>query len=564
MNIDTKDHIKVLKREYLLQLEEFEKILSAQLNNLREKGDIFLSQFAGLDKSRGNILLKLSSKKPFPRKNEHLTAIVPKAEYLDPRNWGNITFQTLRVTTQRVCELHPIWYKFETDQTVIIGFRGATLDFLHDLPVKIPVVLGPKDPPVDYIKNLIHLVEHSQLLKKFHEVVNIDLGDTIWEPKVLVNNDDTPERLISDLEKNQDIIIQGPPGTGKSYLMAKLCSLYLKQGKKILVTSLTNKALTEIANKKGLEEELNEGRVFKTNLSTDEIARLPRLRDFQDYKDQPGEMLLSTYYKMSDFALKAVGARFDLVIVEEASQAFLAAIGAARHLGKQCIIIGDHKQLKPIHIIQENDLEYPGLIKIFNGLETVANHFEVSSAYILNETYRLNEYSTHLSNSFYDDVLKSVQEEYIRINIPGRIQRTNDESVFILKKVMPAGVKSPMNAIKFVKELVCDLNKLNPKLEIAVLSFYVNVVRDLQKEIYVAVNYNENILVETIDRIQGLTTDICIFFIPNMGFAFSFDPNRFNVATSRAKYGTFIVLPDDVDFHNLDDNVVEYLKRARY
>jgi len=62
MEFDINDHLKLLKREYLLQLADFEKLLSAQAIKLREKGDLYFSQFSGIDKNRGNIILKLSSK----------------------------------------------------------------------------------------------------------------------------------------------------------------------------------------------------------------------------------------------------------------------------------------------------------------------------------------------------------------------------------------------------------------------------------------------------------------------------------------------------------------------
>lgn len=46
-------------------------------------------------------------------------------------------------------------------------------------------------------------------------------------------------------------------------------------------------------------------------------------------------MLLSTYYVMSQIASKAmIDDHFDYIIIEEASQAFLATIALAKKLGK--------------------------------------------------------------------------------------------------------------------------------------------------------------------------------------------------------------------------------------
>jgi len=426
------------------------------------------------------------------------------------------------------------------------------------------IILGPQDPPVDYIKNLIFLIEKATLIPRIKETITLNLDNDLWHPSILKNDNNAPLLLSADLTIQRDVIIQGPPGTGKSYLIAKLCSLYLCQGKKVLVTSLTNKALTELAAKEGLADDVLHGRVYKTNLSTDELKKYPHLKDFQEYKYQAGTLLLSTYYKMSELSLASAGAHFDLVVIEEASQAYLAAIAAARHLGLHCVIIGDQMQLQPIHKLHENDLEYPELAKLFNGLETVAKHFPTSSKYMLNETHRLDKSSTQLTNAFYNDVLVSVQSEKAVLNLPIGFGENTHHSVFLQKISMQTGLKSPVHAINAVKDLALNLYKLNPKLEIAVLSFYVSVVKELQREIYHALDYDENVLVETIDRIQGLTVDICIFFIPNVGLDFSFNPNRFNVATSRAKYGTFIILPDDVEIPQLNILVKEYFIRSGY
>src|SRR5690606_12346333 len=106
-----------------------------------------------------------------------------------------------------------------------------------------------------------------------------------------------------------------------------------------------------------------------------------------------------------------------------------------------------------------------------------------------------------------------------------------------------------------------QIKQLNNKAEIAVLAFHKDTIRFLQKEIYSKCVNTENILVETIDRIQGLTTDFCIFFVPIESVPFSLQANRFNVATSRAKLCTLIVSDENIaSFYSLiDNNVKQYM-----
>ena len=79
---------------------------------------------------------------------------------------------------------------------------------------------------------------------------------------------------------------------------------------------------------------------------------------------------------------------------------------------------------------------------------------------------------------------------------------------------------------------------------LAILSKFKVSVKEIQK--YFVINLNkselpENIIIETVDRVQGLTVDYCIFFIPNASIQYSLASDLFNVATSRAIYSTIII-----------------------
>ena len=55
-----------------------------------------------------------------------------------------------------------------------------------------------------------------------------------------------------------------------------------------------------------------------------------------------------------------------------------------------------------------------------------------------------------------------------------------------------------------------------------------------------------DITIETIDRIQGMTVDYAILYIPSRNPGFALENRRFNVATSRAKDNTYIICPKDI------------------
>lgn len=60
----------------------------------------------------------------------------------------------------------------------------------------------------------------------------------------------TEQREIAQkIDRNSGVVIQGPPGTGKSHTIANLISRFLSQGKSVLVTSKTGKALNVLKEK---------------------------------------------------------------------------------------------------------------------------------------------------------------------------------------------------------------------------------------------------------------------------------------------------------------------------
>ena len=54
-------------------------------------------------------------------------------------------------------------------------------------------------------------------------------------------------------------------------------------------------------------------------------------------------------------------------------------------------------------------------------------------------------------------------------------------------------------------------------------------------------DYIENIDINTIDGVQGMTTQFTLLYIPPRLESFSFELNRFNVATSRSELCTLII-----------------------
>ena len=566
MIINNNKHISLIQDELIYQTNEFEKLLKKQAAKMFVDKQLYLCRYQGYDEVRGNIILKFDHKICFaPRKNETLQCFVSSIQEDNVKNWGGLTYENLRTNIATQFECKTVFFTYEKDHT-IVGLSGVKVEDVGKYERNALVFLAPTDPPLQYIINLVDFLK--QVKPDASELLKLDIENPNWKPKPLIVDKEFVSKLQTDFFENDTIIIQGPPGTGKTYLMALLCSALLKSDFRILVTALTNRALIELAEKEHLKSALEQGKVFKSALTADENKnkKTNGLQSFKSLSKQRPPLLLTTYYIMSQIATKAVvDEHFDYIIIEEASQAFLSTIALAKKLGKKCIIIGDIKQLEPIfhkEYAPENTNSYHWMIC---GLKAISFYLPNAKQYILTDSYRLTENSIKGTNLFYGDVLKSKSDvkfplDFSNFSILKKYLNNYGGSSMIRFK-LPAGRLPSNDCYIFIVKLIDEIKRFNTKAEIAVLAFHKDSIRLLQTKIFTKCVNTENVLVETIDRIQGLTTDFCIFFVPTESVPFALQVNRFNVATSRAKLCTLIITDETISsFYSLIDvNVKQYM-----
>ena len=87
----------------------------------------------------------------------------------------------------------------------------------------------------------------------------------------------------------------------------------------------------------------------------------------------------------------------------------------------------------------------------------------------------------------------------------------------------------------------------NPKIEMALLSPNKEIESSLYTQYSKLSNDYKNLTISTIHKIQGLTSDLTILYLPLSSPAFELNENLFNVATSRATKGTLIITYEAID-----------------
>ncbi len=282
---------------------------------------------------------------------------------------------------------------------------------------------------------------------------------------------------------------------------------------------------------------------------------------------QPGKLILSTFYIISGQAAKTYNEPpFDYVIVDEASQALLAMFGGAKLLGKKNIWIGDTKQLPPVVALSDDKVNRKNYGVLVDGLKALSVNAALP-VFQLTETHRLTDRASNYTGIFYQNHLKSRVKKNIRLSY----QDMNYEfgnffnpkgGPTLIKTNMKVGDYKPENALKFSTELVKHLLSINDKIHISVLTYFIETTKALQKNIFQTVGYHKNLLIETVSRVQGLTTDVAIYVIPNSSYHRSLENRLFNVATSRSKRHTIIIADKNVLTRSQVDNEVnQYLKK---
>ena len=555
-------HWRFLEHELKAETEKFGKTFDSKaIYLLQEKEEMFVAQFLTFRKG-GDMVVRFPISRNLPRKGEHLFCMLLPKQLRDYRNWGELTYADLFKERYKGTECVSVWQSVTEDKKYsLVGFRNIELEFariIQDIPNLI-LVFAPQRPPIEYIGNLQKIVEDSYSLA-ISSILDYDYRIRKWSPK-LIQQDNVSQFFISQLEINHTLIIQGPPGTGKTHLIAELCSELCKRECSVMVTALTNRALMEVSEKTPVSSLLKKGKIFKSNITADEIREVPQLQTLNQIVPIRGSLVLSTFYISSGFAAQSHEDHlFDYVIMDEASQALVAMFAAAKKMGKYNIWVGDVKQLAPIVELKEERIKQFDYSDLISGFEQMTKNVEYP-IFQLTKSWRYAQRAANYTGLFYNNTLSAIEPNK-KVFIPSfkRLVNKNGGPALILTD-MAKGDETPWSPIVLATYLVSSILKDDSKKEIAVLTHTKKTTNALQKSINQTAGSYVNVIVDTIARVQGLTTDVVILVIPNVYLFLSLEPHLFNVATSRAREHTIIIADKSIiNCSEIDSVVNSYIE----
>jgi predicted RecB family nuclease len=384
----------------------------------------------------------------------------------------------------------------------------------------------------------------------------------------LLPNEDTVTgaiRLALNLDRSV-LPIQGPPGSGKTYTGAKMILALQQAGKKIGITAISHKVIRNLIDKTlelARQENINATFIHKL---TDKSETVPEgITETGDSKKviaalAEGKIAGGTAWLWSEDA--SVDA-LDYLFVDEAGQMSLSQVLAASRAARNLILLGDPQQLEqPQKGAHPEGSDVAALTYLLDGQPTIS----ADKGLFLATTRRLHpNICRFTSELYYEGRLQSLpglENQQLTGSTPF------DGAGLFYKPVTHHGNQSRADEeVKAIQEITQTLLSKGK---------YTNAAGETRalktEDILIVAPYNAQVAalkqampdlrIGTVDKFQGQEAPVVIYSMTASsiedaprGMSFLFNPNRLNVATSRAKCTCILVASPrlfEADCHTID------------
>jgi len=365
--------------------------------------------------------------------------------------------------------------------------------------------------------------------------------------------------------QNSNILaIQGPPGTGKTTLTAEVIIGLGLKGKRIAISANSHPAIDNLLIKiKTISKIKSIDLIVVKSDNSKSSERKKKLQDNSimtiNSKKIENEMTIVGGTTWAHSVNESIN-KYDVLVIEEAGQMSLANTAVIARCAKSIILVGDQQQLsQPNRASHKFGGGLSALEYWMNNEKVVPNNLGI----FLEKSWRMEpSIAKIVSDLFYDGKLKShINNKINKISWKVHVQSSNGSLIpnqgFHFENVPHFGNSqtSKEEALK-IKDIVEKLNgsryeyfsegkMLSGKItfkEILVIAPYnaqVNLLKNYLKD---------KARVSTVDKFQGQEAPVSIFSLTASsghdaprGLDFLLQPNRLNVAISRAKCLSIIV-----------------------
>jgi DNA replication ATP-dependent helicase Dna2 len=386
-------------------------------------------------------------------------------------------------------------------------------------------------------------------------------------------NEEQVEATRRALAAQDYLLVQGPPGTGKTSLLAEIAGQAIARGERVLLAGFTNQAVdsalrrilasgvrnvVRLGHEYGVAEDIRPYQLVERaspGLAPSDLPDLARIRDTLT----EAALVASTAATWASESCDGVGEplRFDLALVDEATQLTVPALTGALRLARRFILIGDTRQLPPL--ARSEEAAERGLKRSL--FEALWERHGAVAGVSLTRQYRMHPaICAFPSQAFYGGALVAAGEAQtatLDLDLaPG------DASAAVLDPAHPLvfvdvrladGAFEPLGKASVaqadvVSKLVLALCRAGmPAEEIGVVAPYRAQVAAIRQRLAQA--GETQVTIDTVDRFQGAERRVILLSFGGTpaegtrrgGHDFLADARRLNVALTRAQRKLILV-----------------------
>lgn len=364
-------------------------------------------------------------------------------------------------------------------------------------------------------------------------------------------------RICKDLS-NSVLPIQGPPGTGKSHTGAEMIVELSKAGKRVGVTAISHKVIRGLLEKAIKIAKKNSVSLKVVDKTSSKSSSPPS--GLEEESDNTKALLALDNGKVVGatawlWAREDAVEKLDYLFVDEAGQMSLAMVLAASRAAKNIILLGDPQQLEqPQKGTHPEGADAAALNHVLGQHKTMPP----DKGLFLGVSRRLNpKICEFTSEVYYEKRLTTFPGTEKQI-ISGS-DKFSGSGLFYVPVAHQGNQSKAIEEVEAIEGIVKHLlngdvrwtdeegviKKLTPS--------DILVVAPYNMQVEALINKLPDIEVGTVDRFQGREAPVVIYSMTSSspedaprGMGFLYNPNRLNVATSRAKCICILVATPEI------------------